>query len=153
MSLLKLGELYKAVILEHAQQLHHHGQLPDVPGLTLNNPTCGDVIKVQLDIQDDQIQQIAFSGTGCTISQASASVMTDVLAKQSPAQAKTLIHDFSQLVMGDEIDATAKTQLGDAAVLGAVAEFPTRIRCAMLAWHAADQLLDELGGTPNEQES
>jgi len=151
MSLLKLNELYKTVILEHAQQPHHHGQLPDVPGVTLNNPTCGDVIKVQMAVQDDQIQQIAFSGTGCTISQASASVMTDVLIHQSPAQAQTLIHDFSQLVIGETIDAAAKKQLRDAAVLGAVAEFPTRIRCAMLAWHAADQLLDEIGGTPNEQ--
>ncbi|MFC6180533.1 Fe-S cluster assembly sulfur transfer protein SufU [Lactiplantibacillus daowaiensis] len=153
MSLLKLNDLYKTLILDHAQHPHHHGQLADVPGVTLNNPTCGDVIQVQLAVQRNQIEQIAFSGTGCTISQASASVMTDVLIHQTPAQAQQLLHDFSQLIMGETITATAKKQLGDAAVLGTVAEFPTRIRCAMLAWHAAEQCLAQIGGPTNESKS
>ncbi|VDG26257.1 Fe-S cluster assembly sulfur transfer protein SufU [Lactiplantibacillus mudanjiangensis] len=153
MSLLKLNELYKTVILDHAQHPHHHGQLAEVPGVTLNNPSCGDVIQVQIEVQHQQINRIAFSGTGCTISQASASVMTDVLSQQTVTQAQQLIHDFSQLIMGKSLTTAAKHQLGDAAVLGTVAEFPTRIRCAMLAWHAAEQCLAEIGGTDNGSKS
>jgi len=141
MSLLKLNDLYKTVILEHARAPHHYGQLADVPATTLNNPTCGDVISVQVQVTAEKISQIRFSGQGCTISQASASVMTDVLSGQSVEQAQRLIQAFSKLVMGEKVAEQWTKQLGDAAVLGSVAEFPTRIRCATLAWHAAAQAL------------
>lgn len=143
MSLLKLNALYQTVILEHAQTPHHQGELAGVRKTTLNNPTCGDVITVQLVVDADKINQLQFTGTGCTISQASASVMTDVLLGHSVSEAQALIAAFSKLVMGESISAADQKQLGDAAVLGSVAEFPTRIRCAMLAWHAAAQGLEE----------
>lgn len=145
MSLLKLNALYQTVILEHAQAPHHQGELLGVQKTTLNNPTCGDVITVQLVVDADKINQLQFTGTGCTISQASASVMTDVLLGHSVPEAQALIAAFSKLVMGEPISAANEKQLGDAAVLGSVAEFPTRIRCAMLAWHAAAQGLEEAG--------
>lgn len=144
MSLLNLNDLYKTVILAHAQAPHHHGVLANVPKTTLNNPTCGDVVTVQLVVVAEQIMQLQFSGAGCTISQASASVMTDVLLGQSVSQAQNLIADFSKLVVGTPISPSEKEQLGDAAVLGSVTQFPTRIRCATLAWHAAAQALTEV---------
>ncbi|RRK11315.1 SUF system NifU family Fe-S cluster assembly protein [Lactiplantibacillus garii] len=141
MSLLRLKALYQTVILEHAQAPHHFGTVPDAQTVTLHNPTCGDEINVQMVIQDHQIKQIAFTGSGCTISQASASIMTDVLAGQPVAVAQQRIANFSTLITGDTLTADEQHALGDAAVLATVAEFPTRIKCATLAWHAADQLL------------
>jgi len=144
MSLLNLNDLYKTVILEHAQAPHHYGLQPDLLATTLNNPTCGDVLTVQLVVTAAQITTLQFSGTGCTISQASASVMTDVLLGKSVSEAQALIAAFSKLVMGTFIAKYDRDQLGDAAVLGSVAQFPTRIRCATLAWHAAAQALTEV---------
>ncbi|BDZ31814.1 SUF system NifU family Fe-S cluster assembly protein [Lactiplantibacillus sp. WILCCON 0030] len=145
MSLLQLKDLYKTLILEHAQTPHHHGVLAGVPATTLTNPTCGDVITVQLVVVAGKITQLQFSGTGCTISQASASVMTDVLLGQTVVKATALIAAFSKLVIGTPISTSLKKALGEATVLGSVAAFPTRIRCAMLAWHAAAQAIAEVG--------
>ncbi len=141
MSLLRLKALYQTVILEHAQAPHHFGTLPNARTVTLHNPTCGDEINVQMVINQQIIEKIAFTGSGCTISQASASIMTDTLQGRTVAAARTQIKNFSTLIMGQPVSDADQHALGDAAVLGTVAEFPTRIKCATLAWHAADQLL------------
>lgn len=141
MSLLRLKALYQTVILENAQAPHHFGTLPNAKTVTLHNPTCGDEINVQMLIKDDVIDQIMFTGSGCTISQASASIMTDVLKGQTVTEAQKRLSDFSDLITGDSLNEADQHALGDAAVLATVAEFPTRIKCATLAWHAADQLL------------
>ncbi|MDM8219221.1 Fe-S cluster assembly sulfur transfer protein SufU [Limosilactobacillus mucosae] len=142
MGLSRLNYLYRAVVLEHASHPHHQGAMLDADAqTTLHNPTCGDTINLAVKVDHDHISDLMFTGSGCTISQASASMMGDVLIGQSVDDAKKLIHDFSELIMGKEISSQAQDQLKDAAILGSVAQFPTRIKCAALAWHAAQELL------------
>lgn len=146
MGLDKLGFLYKTLVLEHAKHPHHQVTvLPtDSHHLTLHNPTCGDTINVSLQVLDGQLQSVCFNGDGCTISQASASMMTDALNGKSIAEAQCLIQGFLQLCMGQTITDKVKMGLGDAAVMGTVAEFPTRIKCATLAWHAVQDVLEQI---------
>ncbi|MFT8813063.1 Fe-S cluster assembly sulfur transfer protein SufU [Oenococcus sp.] len=144
MQLDKLNLLYRQLILENAAHPQHYGHLEnDSDHLMLRNPTCGDTIDVEIVVQAEKVAEIAFTGEGCTISQASASMMTSVLLGQKITAAKKLIASFSSLIMGETISDQARQALGDAAILASVAEFPTRIRCATLAWHAADNLLDK----------
>ncbi|AVK63703.1 SUF system NifU family Fe-S cluster assembly protein [Lactobacillus sp. CBA3606] len=150
MTVLKLADLYQTVVLAHAQSPRHRAILPAAPAVTLRNMTCGDVLTVQLVVKADQIQAISFTGSGCTISQASASMLTVCLDQQSVAQAQARLAAFSQVITGTPITATMRQALGDAAILGTVAAFPTRIRCATLAWHAADQLLTQLVGATHD---
>ncbi len=118
--------------------------------MELRNPTCGDVISVSVQIDDDKIADLKFAGSGCTISQASASLMTTVLMNQSVERARELIMAFSALITGEEVSEKDDDELGDAALVGSVAEFPARIKCAALAWHALDELLDEKGATAHD---
>ena len=144
MALSKLDNLYRQVILDHSSHPHHHGSLTESSKkIEMNNPTCGDVIELQVDIQDNIIQDIAFNGSGCSISTASASMMTDVVIGKTVTEAEELAEEFSQLVQGkDVID---EEKLGDAAMLSGVAKFPARIKCASLAWKALEQAVENDG--------
>lgn len=143
MGLSKLDNLYRQMILDHATHPHHHGTLvsPDHQ-LELANPTCGDVLTVQLEIADGKIKDAAFFGTGCTISQASASMMTDEIIGKTPAEVEKMVMTFSEMVTGKKVDDEI---LGDAAILEGVAQFPARIKCATLAWKAVYQALSQKG--------
>ena len=144
MALSKLDNLYRQVILDHSSHPHHHGTL-DASSQTieLNNPTCGDVIELDVAIEDGVIKDIAFQGSGCSISTASASMMTDAVLGKTIAEATALVEDFSQLVQGNEVAEDEK--LGDAAMLSGVAKFPARIKCATLAWKALEQAVANNG--------
>lgn len=148
MGLSKLDQLYRQVILDHSSHPHHHGTLDhdhdhgDLHEIELNNPTCGDVINLQLELSDGKISDIAFSGSGCSISTASASMMTDLMLGKTPEQAKELVAQFSHMVAGEDEAAGDIDDLGDAALLSGVAKFPARIKCATLAWKAVYQALD-----------
>ncbi|WP_295731314.1 Fe-S cluster assembly sulfur transfer protein SufU [uncultured Limosilactobacillus sp.] len=143
MGLAKLGFLYKTLVLEHAKQPHHYAiKLPqDGQQLTLHNPTCGDTINVSLQIKAGTIRHLCFNGEGCTISQAAASMMTDELNGRTVSEAQRLIQAFLDLCMGKTIPEPLQNELGDAAVMGTVAEFPARIKCATLSWHAVQEIL------------
>lgn len=142
MALSKLDNLYRQVILDHSSHPHHHGVLEQSTNqIVLNNPTCGDVIQIQLVMDGDTIQDIRFSGSGCSISTASASMMTDAVVGKTTDEARELIADFSLLVQGEEI--THEEELGDASMLGGVSKFPARIKCATLSWKALDKALSE----------
>ena len=145
MGLANLSFLYKTLVLEHAKTPHHY--LTTLPSaghqMTLHNPTCGDTINVALQLRDGHIEDLCFNGSGCTISQASASMMTDTLNEQEIADAQELIQGFLDLCMGKDISETLEDQLQDAAVMGTVAEFPARIKCATLAWHAVQDILNQ----------
>lgn len=140
MGLSKLDNLYRQVILEHATHPHHHGSLvKGQKSIELRNPTCGDVLKVELIMSDNKVQDVAFSGTGCTISQASASMMTDEIIGKSKKEIEEMVTIFSKMVTGETID---ENLLGDAAILEGVAQFPARIKCATLAWKAVYQVIN-----------
>lgn len=143
MALSKLNSLYKAVVTDHSAHPHHHGKLEDVEQVVLNNPTCGDVISlsVKFNAENQIIEDIAFVNSGCTISTASASMMTDAVLGKTKEQALELAEVFSQMVQGQE-DSRQK-ELGDGAFLAGVAKFPQRIKCATLGWNALKRAIEE----------
>ena len=140
MALSKLDQLYRQVILDHSQYPHHEGGLAEsTHQIELTNPTCGDVIQLHLRIEDNLIKDIRFSGHGCTISRASASMMTDLMIGKTKTEVFELTQRFSELVQGKEVSDVEA--LGDAALLNGVAKFPARIKCATLSWKALEKAL------------
>lgn len=144
MGLDKLKFLYKTLVLEHAQRPHHFvDQLPDnYASVTLHNVTCGDTINVAAQISNGKIKDVVFNGNGCTISQASASMMTDAVSGRTTDDVHKMVATFSTMAMGGQVADDAVSQLGDAAVMASVAEFPARIKCATLAWHEIEELIN-----------
>ena len=139
MALSKLDNLYRQVILDHSSHPHHHGTLgEDSQKVELHNPTCGDIITLEVQLKDDGIEKIAFSGHGCSISTASASMMTDAVIGKTLEEASELSELFSDLVQGKDVDAEP---LQDGRMLGGVTKFPARIKCATLGWKALDQII------------
>ena len=131
MALSKLNSLYKAVVTDHSAHPHHQGRLDGVEQVNLNNPTCGDVISLSVQFDEQGvIEDIAFVNSGCSISTASASMMTDVVLGKTKYEALKLAEIFSQMVQGKEDKQQA--ELGDAAFLAGVAKFPQRIKCSTL---------------------
>ncbi|AYW48040.1 SUF system NifU family Fe-S cluster assembly protein [Tetragenococcus osmophilus] len=140
MALSKLENLYRQIILDHSSHPHNHGVLENFSQSTeMNNPTCGDVIHLELQLKDGMIEEIAFSGQGCSISTASASMMTEIVKGQTVEKATTLAEEFSLLVQGKEV--TNVEELGDAEILQGVSKFPARIKCATLPWEALKKVI------------
>ncbi|MGY3750842.1 Fe-S cluster assembly sulfur transfer protein SufU [Vagococcus acidifermentans] len=138
MALSKLDNLYRQVILDHTNHPHRKGVLDEATSqIELNNPTCGDVIQLQLVIEDGVIKDIRFDGSGCSISMASASMMTDAVIGKTEKEAIEIIGSFLELVQGHDV--ANKDDLKDAQLLSGVAKFPTRIKCATLAWKALER--------------
>lgn len=141
MGLSKLEQLYRQVILDHSSHPRHYGELEDATGkMHLNNPTCGDDITVYFRIEDDRIVDVQFTGVGCSISMASASMMTEAILGKTVDEAQELIERFSEMVLGEEVDTQP---LGDAALLQGVSKFPARIKCATLGWKALEKGIQE----------
>lgn len=141
MALSKLDNLYRAVILDHSSNPRHAGELQTGCMVDLNNPTCGDVIRLTVELDGDKISNIAFSGHGCTISTASASMMTVAVLGKTKAQALELAKLFSAMVTGEEDE--RQEALGEAQFLAGVSKFPARVKCSTLAWNALKKALDE----------
>lgn len=135
-----LRDLYQEVILDHTRRPRNFGTLPNANREARgHNPLCGDQVSVYLQMNGDRIEDIAFQGSGCAISTASASLMTEALKGRTVAEARELFHDFHDLVTtGGDPDA-----LGKLAVFAGVREYPIRVKCATLAWHAVQAALDQ----------
>jgi len=142
----ELEELYQEVILDHSRRPRNFGTLPNADVLVHgDNPACGDEIHLGVHFSPDgRLEEIKFSGQGCAISQASASMMTMKLKGKTRAEATELGRAFHDLVTGD--NAIASKQLGDLQLLQGVRKFPQRVKCAMLAWRAVEQALAERSG-------
>ncbi|MCH3922760.1 Fe-S cluster assembly sulfur transfer protein SufU [Limosilactobacillus sp.] len=150
MGLSKLNGLYREVILDHANHPHNKGKLPTATNaMTLHNPTCGDTINLQVDVADGKIRDIAYTGEGCTISQASASMMTEAVKGKTVDQALSMAKTFSDMAIGKQHSDADLQQLGDAQILTSIMEFPARIKCATLSWWALQRALLKQG---NEEE-
>ncbi|MCA1962504.1 MAG: SUF system NifU family Fe-S cluster assembly protein [Prosthecobacter sp.] len=148
-----LRDLYQQVILDHSRHPRNQGRLdgPDCHHARGHNPACGDEVEVWLKTgPQGQIEDIRFEGQGCAISQASASLMTLALKGASPEAARRLMADFHALVTGASAVGDAEA-LGNLLALEGVQKFPQRIKCATLAWHAAEQALNQ--GTQNGRSS
>ena len=136
---MSLNGLYQEVILDHYKNPHNYGSLPGARLIHEENPSCGDQIDLQLIVADGRIQAIKFTGQGCAISRASASMMTEVVGGKTVEEARHLIEEFQQmLINGGEFP----EELGDLEALQGVRQFPVRVKCATLAWHALQDLLN-----------
>jgi len=152
----ELEELYQEVILDHSRRPRNFGTLPKADVLVHgDNPACGDEIHLGVHFSPDgKLEEIKFSGQGCAISQASASMMTLKLKGKTRAEAADLSRAFHDLVTGEAIAVSSSTassqstspKLGDLQLLQGVRKFPQRVKCAMLAWRAVEQALSETSG-------
>lgn len=134
-----LRELYQETILDHNKHPRNFGRLDGASHHAHgHNPLCGDRVDVYLQVEDDRVVDVAFEGDGCAISTASASIMTDVLKGRSLDEVHALFARFHELVT---TDAELPEELGKLAVLAGVREFPTRVKCATLAWHTLEAAL------------
>jgi nitrogen fixation NifU-like protein len=131
-----LRELYQEVILEHNKAPRNYREMETANHTAEGyNPLCGDHFTVYLDLEDDSIRDISFQGSGCAISKASASLMTQSLKGKTRAEAETLFDQFHKLVTGKPAN-WSRAELGKLTVFSGVSEFPVRVKCATLAWHA-----------------
>ena len=106
------------------------------------NPLCGDKVTIYLTLVDDRITDISFQGTGCAISTASASILTETLKGKTRAEAEAIFEAFHGLVTGQPVDSPGGPALGKLAVFSGVCEFPVRVKCASLAWHTLKSALE-----------
>lgn len=137
-----LEMLYRQVIMDHYKHPRNRGSLDgEVIAVELNNPTCGDTILVEVDVVDCVINDIKFDGEGCSISLASASMMTQAVKGKTVEEARDLAHTFSQMVMGEDVDGVE--DLGDIEALRGVTKFPARVRCATISWEAMEKATEE----------
>ena len=137
-----LSDLYQQVILDHNRRPRNRGRLPTANRVAHgDNPTCGDQCNVYLRVEGDRIAEISFDGSGCAISQASASLMTTQLKGRTAAEAGKLYAEFHDIVTTGREPA----EISDLAAFAGVHAFPARIKCATLGWHAA---LNALKGDP-----
>ena len=142
----ELEELYQEVILDHSRRPRNFGELANAAVLVHgDNPACGDEIHLGVRFgPDGSLEDIKFSGHGCAISQASASMMTTKLKGKTRAEATELLRAFQDLVTGET---TKQSQnLGDLRLMQGVQKFPQRVKCAMLAWRAFEQALQQTAG-------
>ncbi|WP_409290167.1 Fe-S cluster assembly sulfur transfer protein SufU [Peribacillus sp. SCS-37] len=142
MSFNNLDTLYRQVIMDHYKNPRNKGVL-DNGNLTvdMNNPTCGDRIRLTLDVKDGIVNDAKFDGEGCSISMSSASMMTQAVKGKDIETALKLSDIFSNIMQGNEYD--EDIDLGDIEALSGVSKFPARIKCATLAWKAMEKGLKE----------
>lgn len=139
-----LNELYQSLILDHSKSPRNYREMPGADGHAEGyNPLCGDQISVWVKLDGDRIADVSFQGQGCAISRASASLMTGAVKGKTVAEAQKLFDGFHALVTSGGSPAP---DLGKLAALGGVAEFPIRVKCASLSWHALKAALQQKDG-------
>jgi nitrogen fixation protein NifU and related proteins len=149
-----LDDLYREIILDHYRSPRNRGELPTPPALMAEgfNPLCGDEIKVFLMVEDGLVQDIRISGQGCSISQSSASMMSQAVKGKPVEQARAVIRTFKSMMSSyehelegdaEENGSAPEVKLGDLEALRGVVKFPVRIKCATLAWNTLTQALGD----------
>ena len=148
-----LDDLYKEIILDHYRSPRNQGELePPAHRCEGFNPLCGDEVIVFVSLINKKIEEIKIGGQGCSISQASASMMTEIIKGKSVSEAEEIIHDFKEMMdiyeselSGKETDGTSSSiDLGDLEALQGVVKYPVRIKCATLAWNTLTQSINEI---------
>lgn len=133
-----MQSFYKEIVLDHYQRPRNRGELENADVEEhLNNPLCGDQVTVYANLRNGKVEEVAFTGRGCSISQASASMMAERLEGKSSEEAEAEIEAFLEMMRTDE-----KEELGDLVALKGIIQTPNRIRCATLAWDAMRQGLE-----------
>ncbi len=138
-----LSALYQEMILDHYRRPRNKGTLEGADvSVPMRNPLCGDEITLELSLEDDAVSEVRFTGQGCSISQASTSMMTELVKGKDTEEIDHLRDRFRAMVMGDAA-AAADESLGKTRCLAGVARYPARVKCALLGWNALEQGLAE----------
>lgn len=142
---MSLDDLYQEVLLDHFRNPRCHGCVSNPSGeATLYNPLCGDQIILTLKVGGEKIEDLAFGGHGCSISQASASMMAEACKGRSVDEVQALADKFRAMMRGEK-EADDLPELGDVAALQGVRKFSARVKCALLAWEALEKCLEQSG--------
>ena len=143
-----LRELYQELIIDHSKRPRNFKVLETANRkLEGYNPLCGDKITLFLELEHDRVKNVSFQGSGCAISTASASVLTESIKGKTLAEVQALFEVFHEMVMGKPPAAGNAPELGKLAVFSGVSEFPARVKCAALAWHTLHAALQGTGET------
>lgn len=144
------NSLYQEVILDHNRKPRNYGKLDHASHHAVgHNPLCGDRLNIALQLDNDQINDIAFEGESCAICKASASMMTAAVKGKSRSDVETLIHEFRELATG-KLDANHPNHLGRLTVFSGIRDLPTRVKCAILPWHTLHAALNSLDNASTE---
>ncbi|MEA3216268.1 MAG: nitrogen fixation protein NifU [Acidimicrobiia bacterium] len=148
-----LEDLYREIILDHYKNPRLKGELPPPAHRTQGfNPLCGDEVVVTVDVENGKIEDLRFTGQGCSISQSSASMMAAAVKGRSVDEVNALTRAFKRLLsirdQDDDDDGQPQLELGELEALKGVMKFPSRIKCATLAWNTLAQALDESAAAP-----
>lgn len=139
-----LTDVYNELIMEHSMNSYNKKELADADYSEIgHNPNCGDEITLQLKLNDDIIEDMAFSGHGCAISQASTSIMIDTLKGKTIKEAKEIVKTFIDMIKRETLDEEELKKLEDAIAFRNVANMPARVKCALLAWHTIEDILNK----------
>ena len=132
----ELSELYQDTILEHNKNPRNFREIEDADrSADGNNPLCGDALRVYVEMDGDTVRDVSFKGSGCAISKASASMMTQAIKGKSREDAEILFDEFHKMVLGELDEDADENHLGRLKIFAGVREFPARVKCASLSWH------------------
>jgi len=140
----ELSELYQQVILDHNKKPRNFHKLENANRRADGyNPLCGDQLNVYLHVEGDQVQDVSFEGSGCAISKASASMMTQAVKGKTKAEAETLFNEFHRMATGELDEENEPNHLGKLKIFAGVKDFPARVKCATLSWHTMHAALND----------
>jgi nitrogen fixation protein NifU and related proteins len=138
----ELSDLYQETILEHNKNPRNFREIPDADRRADgNNPLCGDALRVYVALEGDVVKDVAFKGSGCAISKASASMMTQTVKGKTRDEAEAIFDEFHRMVTGGLDIETEENKLGKLKIFAGVLEFPARVKCASLSWHTLNAAL------------
>jgi nitrogen fixation NifU-like protein len=140
----ELSELYQQVILDHNKKPRNFRKLETANHTAEGyNPLCGDQLTIYMNLEDDRVTDVGFEGSGCAISKASASMMTQAVKGKSKKQAEALFKEFHSMVTGELDEENEENTLGNLKIFAGVREFPVRVKCATLPWHTMHAALNK----------
>ncbi|HET9479864.1 MAG TPA: SUF system NifU family Fe-S cluster assembly protein [Pyrinomonadaceae bacterium] len=140
----ELSELYQQVILDHNKKPRNFRKLENANHTAEGyNPLCGDHLTVYLALENDLVKEVGFEGSGCAISKAAASMMTQAVKGKSKQQAEDLFQEFHSMVTGELNEEMEENSLGNLKIFAGVREFPVRVKCATLPWHTLHAALNK----------
>ena len=140
----ELNDLYQEVILDHNKNPRNFREISDANfQADGHNPLCGDELKVYLQMENEVVKDVSFIGSGCAISKASASMMTQAVKGKTKVEADTMFTEFRAMVMGELNMETDENHLGKLKIFAGVLEFPARVKCASLSWHTVHAALND----------
>ena len=141
----EITDVYNELIMEHSMNSYNKKKLENPTCCEMgHNPNCGDEIEIQIKLKDNIIEDMAFSGHGCAISQASTSIMIDTLKGKTIEEAKEIIRIFIEMIKRETKNEEDLKKLEDAIAFKNISNMPARVKCALLAWHTIEKIMEEI---------